>query len=418
MVSRWARSINHLRAWWEEEEDVRSADETTSATKKKKNNRVVNLSMIESVVMTWLSNFDPRDNVRLISGGPGSGKSTFAKFLAASLAASPGWRVVVVPLQRLRGSGSLETRIDDYFRLQRDEPFDAETVPLINLGRDGHRDWLIIFDGLDELAKEGTGSETAAQDFATSLSDLRVRIGSTAAVRFLVLGRAPSMQDARRRLSLTGPGTLHIADMRPLKFHDRNGHEKAIVRDRDGLLPIDQRAAFWTRWALAKKLPRETPEALTAEALSDLTKEPLLAYLLILSGYVGAGWQQAAENRNRIYEAIFGKIWDRERAKETRGNLNDLGKEGFDSLLQALGLAAWRGGGRTGDENTFINMRDVFMRPDLLRRAKECGVADLNNLAILFYTRRDEEGGRGYEFLHKSFGEYLTARGLFSAFER
>jgi hypothetical protein len=26
--------------------------------------------------------------------------------------------------------------------------------------------------------------------------------------------------------------------------------------------------------------------------------------------------------------------------------------------------------------------------------------------------------GRGYEFLHKSFGEYLTARGLFDAFQR
>jgi hypothetical protein len=36
----------------------------------------------------------------------------------------------------------------------------------------------------------------------------------------------------------------------------------------------------------------------------------------------------------------------------------------------------------------------------------------------LFYTRKDEEGGRGYEFLHKSFGEYLTARGLMSAFRR
>jgi hypothetical protein len=106
------------------------------------------------------------------------------------------------------------------------------------------------------------------------------------------------------------------------------------------------------------------------------------------------------------------------RAKPTRIHLNDLGQEGFHSLMQALGLAAWRGGGRTGDEATFTSVRDTFMRPDLLKKAKDCGAADLSNVALLFYTRRDEEGGRGYEFLHKSFGEYLTARGLLSAFQR
>lgn len=45
-------------------------------------------------------------------------------------------------------------------------------------------------------------------------------------------------------------------------------------------------------------------------------------------------------------------------------------------------------------------------------------ISDLSNVALLFYTRKDEEGGSGYEFLHKSFGEYLTARGLFDAFQR
>jgi hypothetical protein len=86
--------------------------------------------------------------------------------------------------------------------------------------------------------------------------------------------------------------------------------------------------------------------------------------------------------------------------------------------MQCLGLAAWRGGGRTGDEATFISVRDTFLQPAILDKAQRCGAADLSNVAILFYTRKDEEGGRGYEFLHKSFGEYLTARGLLSAFRR
>lgn len=321
--------------------------------------------------------------------------------------------MLFVPLQRLRGTGALENRIDDYFRLQTDEPFNADITPLSSLGRDEHRDWVVIFDCLDELTKEGGGSESAALDFASALSDWRGRVGATS-VRFIVLGRAPSMQDARRRLGLQGQGTLYVSDMVPFT---RNRPE-VNFHDPNKLMDKDQRPEFWVKWATAKGLGLDVPEAVVADALSDLTKEPLLAYLLYFSGFVGDRWKEAAENRNRIYAGIFRQIWERERSKLTRIRLNDLGRDGFEALMQALGLAAWRGGGRTGDEPTFTMVRDIFMQQSLLRRAKDCGAAELGNVAILFYTRKDEEGGRGYEILHKSFGEYLTAKGLLNAFIR
>src|SRR5262249_53480524 len=156
-----------------------------------------------------------------------------------------------------------------------------------------------------------------------------------------------------------------------------------------GLALVDQRPEYWARWAAAKDLPPAPPEALTSKALSDLTKEPLLAYLLIFSGYVGEHWREASENRNRIYRAIFQKIWKRESEKLTRTHIKEAGQACFEALMQSLGLAAWRGGGRTGDENTFTIIRDSFMRQDLLSKAKSCKAADLDNVAILFYTRRD-----------------------------
>ncbi|MGC1780090.1 MAG: pentapeptide repeat-containing protein [Xanthobacteraceae bacterium] len=412
-----AQVYQPLRAWFDEHDDSDELepDEQESGTKKKIRRTV---GMLDELVRDWLSKDDATDRVRLISGGPGSGKSTFAKYLAASVAPQLNWRVVFVPLQRLRGTGLLEGRIDDYFRRQLDEPFDIETAPLHSMGRDAHRNWLIIFDGLDELAKEGTTSESAALDFASALADWRGRVGSLA-VHFLVLGRAPSMQEARRRLALQGKGTLYVADMIPFdKRSKSDSGRELVVDDPKQLGQLDQRPEFWRRWASAKNLSLDPPEAMTTDALSDLTKEPLLAYLLVFSGYVEERWKEAAENRNRIYQAIFNQIWEREKNKPTRIHLNDLGREGFESLMQALGLAAWRGGGRTGDETTFTSIRDTFMQPGLLFKAKKCGAADLGNVALLFYTRKDEEGGRGYEFLHKSFGEYLTARGLVSAFRR
>ncbi|BAL74194.1 NACHT domain-containing protein [Bradyrhizobium cosmicum] len=410
---RLAQVYQTLRGYWNGQDD--GSEDAASPPLKSKG--PMHVGMLDQIIGEWLARDDPQDRIRLISGGPGSGKSTFAKSLSAALATRLEWRVVFVPLQRIKGAGPLEGRINEYFRLQVDEPFDLETAPLLSIGRDGHRDWLIVFDGLDELAKEGINSESAAQEFASALADWRGRIGD-AAVRFLVLGRAPSMQDARRRLGLQGRGTIHVAGMAPLSKTLRYEARKITYYDPSKLREIDQRSDFWKRWAVAKGITTDPPEAISVGDLLDLTNEPLLAYLLILSGYLSERWQEAAENRNRIYQAIFNLIWIREREKPTRLHLNDLGQEGFEALLQALGLAAWRGGGRTGSESTFVAVRDNFMRPDLLDRAKMAGAAQLSNVALLFYTRKDEEGGRGYEFLHKSFGEYLTAKGLFSAFLR
>jgi hypothetical protein len=416
-----AQAYQPLRTWWETgpEDDANGAlSERVPVVATEQRVREVSIAMLEDTVLEWLEADDRTDRIRLLSGGPGSGKSTFAKRLAAALALQARWRVVFVPLQRLRGTGPLESRINDYFRRER-LGFGAEISPLSDIGRDAHRDWVIIFDGLDELAKEGASSESAAQDFATALADFRLAIAQSASVRFIVLGRAPSMQKASRRLGLAGPGTLHVADMRPFEKPPGNPSSHGVkVHDSLKLQHIDQRKEFWLRWAAAKGVSKEVPRAMTAEALSDLTKEPLLAYLLILSGYTGPKWNEAAENRNRIYSAIFDRIWERERDKPTRIRLNELGKPGFESLMQALGIAAWRGGGRTGDESAFISVRDVLMSQKIREKAKNCGIDDLESVALLFYTRRDEEGGQGYEFLHKSFGEYLTARGLFGVFER
>jgi hypothetical protein len=369
-------------------------------------------------VMSWLAKTESKnDSIRLISGGPGSGKSTFARQLAADLAADLRWRTLLIPLQRLRGVGPLDRLIDEYFTTHGDEPFRSDTAPLATLGRDEHRDWIIIFDGLDELAKEGVASEAAAQEFASSLLDWRVRIGNTADVRFLVLGRAPSMQEARRRLALQGDRTIHVADMRPIN-EQTDVRSTTLVGDEE-LIGWDQRPFFWQRWAAAKGKDPSVPEAITHTLLDDLTKEPLLAYLLILSGYVSDDrWKEAADNRNLIYKAIFDQIWDRERQKDTRSHLNSLGHETFKSLMRSLALAAWRGGGRTGDAATFRHVRSTFMPPGHLKLAEEHGAADLANVALLFYTRHDESTGAGYEFLHKSFGEYLTAQGILDAFLR
>lgn len=410
-----------LRAYWVEEKPLTLEESVSQDLSDSDKENKYHFDFLYSQVDSWLNSYTKGDRTRLVSGGPGSGKSTFAKYLAAKLSEDLKWRVIFVPLQRIRGTGSLSRRIDEYFIEHRDEPFSSEVSPISEIGRDGHKDWVIIFDGLDELAKEGERSETAAQEFASALSDMMGTIGSEVFLRCIILGRAPSMQEASRRLSLDGPKTLHVVSLIPLNENAQSRRRQNLdISDPNSVCDIDQRILFWKKWASSKKISTDLPDGLTEEALVDLTKEPLLLYLLIVSEYIGEKWVKAAENRNVVYHSIFKKIWDRERSKSTpqREALSEFGKDGFEAIMQCLGVAAWRGGGRTGDEKTFSNVREVFLPRNLKDQAEALGVYDLDNVALLFYTQKDESAGRGYEFLHKSFGEFLTAGALYSAFLR
>lgn len=413
-----------LRCWWEEENKRRVAagrlDVYETREKINKHPNTAHVCMLHAEVLRWLEEGNDKNRIKLISGGPGSGKSTFAKYLASYLAVQQKWRPVLIPLQRISLEGQFENELDDFLR-RTSAAFDADARPILGqVDSDNSRTWVFIFDGLDELAKEGTESENAAQIFASVLNTWQSQLPTNARLKILVLGRAPSMQSARERLALGGQGTLYVEDMLPKDslFAVRDRHMLEIS-DPDGLLNEDQRSSFWARWAIATGSdPEKVPEALEVKELEDLSAEPLLAYLLIYSGYVEENWEEAADNRNKIYDAIFEKIWQRERIKPTRQNLNDLGPTGFSSVMDALGIAAWRGGGRTGDEETFKKVCKISMSPKIHEKARKCNFLGLDNVALLFYTQRDEDGGRGYEFLHKSFGEYLTSRGLVSLFVR
>jgi len=54
-----------------------------------------------------------------------------------------------------------------------------------------------------------------------------------------------------------------------------------------------------------------TAEGLIYDKLEALTAEPLLCYLLAISGYLDRDFKEAAENPNRIYAKLFEDVWRR-----------------------------------------------------------------------------------------------------------
>jgi hypothetical protein len=114
---------------------------------------------LEQEIDAWIAAADKKDSYRVLSGGPGSGKSSFLRMYAARAAREGRIRVLFIPLHQLNVAGSLATAVGDYVRL-------AEALPANPLDPDsGEERLLLLLDGLDELAMQGRIGAEAARDF-------------------------------------------------------------------------------------------------------------------------------------------------------------------------------------------------------------------------------------------------------------
>ena len=69
---------------------------------------------LHETIKHWLQHFDVQDAIRIISGGPGSGKSTFSKILAADLAQAQEMPVLFVPLHHFNINDSLLKAVEQF----------------------------------------------------------------------------------------------------------------------------------------------------------------------------------------------------------------------------------------------------------------------------------------------------------------
>jgi hypothetical protein len=126
------------------------------AADKKDERIVVDLT---SELEAWLSKTDRHDAIRVISGGPGSGKSSFAKIFAANQAEKGKMPVLFIPLHHFDPSEDLIDAVGEFVRLDgflSHNPLETDN---------GESQLLIIFDGLDELAMQGKIAAEVAQQF-------------------------------------------------------------------------------------------------------------------------------------------------------------------------------------------------------------------------------------------------------------
>ncbi|HMR52528.1 MAG TPA: pentapeptide repeat-containing protein [Amaricoccus sp.] len=415
-----AAAYHRLRCYWHETLLPDDPTDRRHAELEEKPERIAHVADLHQSLHHWLNGTPRRDTIRVVAGGPGSGKSSFSRAFASEVVNAAAHRVIYIQLQHMTLGDDLHERIGEHLRRRYKalDPKGTEGFAENPLDWMSHDDTplLLVFDGLDELSHEDDKARDLARRFIASVSKLLNTLNTVCSdARALILGRSVACAEALKEIKLDARCLVHVAPLIPIS-DEILSHPKETV-DPSHIAQNDEREAFWRRAALARDryAPIDSvPEAVTAEPLNELNAEPLLLHLLIVSGYTGDKWQEAADNRNRVYQAIFGKIYERDQNKE---NPPDLNMGDFFTLVECLGLAAWRGNGRTGSTEEFVALRKLHSTKKQRDKFDSLPTAELASVAVQFYTRPDIEG-KGFEFIHKSFGEYLAARGLLAAGRR
>ena len=396
-----------LRCFWHE--DVRDEEADDKDAKK----RIVHIGDLHGETLKWLQD-DSGPLVRVITGGPGSGKSSFARAFAMEAAEKTAFRIAFAELQHMSLGGGFENHLESYFDdLQAEiEGGGKRGLPggPFALRREAGEPLLLIFDGLDELTVDETAGREMATRFIAQV-DMLTRKYREPVVKAMVLGRNIACQEGVERSDLTLADMHHVAGLKPLVSREEVGLGNDQVSlhsetsDPHDLADHDQRPEYYQRWAKARGKSADTPSVVTSDDVQGLNAEPLLLHLLLLSERPEA---EILDNPNHVYRDIFDTIHERNQRIAGRAKLE---ADDFNLLMECVALATWRGGGRTSSEADYIAVRALHAgRRD--KKLKALEGAQLKNVAIQFHARKGELGGEGFEFIHKSFSEYLVARAL------
>ena len=367
---------------------------------------------LEAELEAWMKEADPKDAIRVISGGPGSGKSSFSKIWAAKQAETGTIPVLFVPLHQFDPTGDLVEAVGQFVRY---DPYLTQN-PLHP--KTGEERLLVIFDGLDELAMQGKQAAETGRDFVREVQK-QVGMFNLRQTRLQVLlsGRELAVQENRSEFRKPGQ-VLHILPyFVPEEEREDNRYLPRDYRyvDKANLLARDNRQDWWQRYGTASgRGYTEMPQDLGRDNLVEITSQPLLNYLVALSFTRGKVKFSKQSNLNTIYADLLAAVYERGWAdKRQHPALVGVEEKDFIRILEEIALAAWHGDGRTTTVLEIESHCENGGLKRLLAQFQEGAKSGVTRLLTAFYFRQSGHSGAGdktFEFTHKSFGEYLTAR--------
>lgn len=331
----------------------------------------------------------PGDDLIILCGGPGSGKSTLCRMVASELAGGKEYHPVFLRLRRAKEGAEIKEFIEDSLREEGliSRLADLRQVP--NL--------VLILDGFDELV---AASRSRLRHFFNVLQE-DVSSGPLKAARVIVSGRDTLFPNGEGL-----PYGSHVIS----------------------LLPFDKnRVSFWgEKWRAlhvggpgGNFYPETFIDELPGEKLKPLhhlVSWPLTLHLVARVHTAGrltvAGKDVKEVPKAYLYRSILAETATRQTNQVTA----TAGRFEPRKMREFLRLLAWEMYTRSTDTLDPADVTQLIAKIDA--KASESALADLADTAVLNSPELKKGEDTGFEFVHKSFSEYLVAEQLADHVER
>ncbi|MEO5362793.1 MAG: ATP-binding protein, partial [Magnetococcus sp. DMHC-8] len=271
--------------------------------------RVVDL---HTALWQWLHDAHPHDAVRLLCGGPGTGKTATAKMFAAAVAGEGIIPVLFIPLHLLPERAGLVEAVRAWVAA---DPYCDSYTPLAEL--DDRERLLLIMDGLEEWAMRHESLSGAARQFVEEIGQLTTRFNQRETrLQILLTERTPLCAAHADQFRLPGQ-VLHLLSYSPAAAGGWPG-------DADALLPPDQRPAWWARHGQTRgNAARHHPAPWQVATLTELTTHPLANHLLaqaMAQDRIDPGREEGVNRLcQELVAGLFKRTYDGGRNPATRG---------------------------------------------------------------------------------------------------
>jgi len=360
---------------------------------------------LQTELEAWLRRADKDDAIRVICGGPGCGKSSFSKIFAAACARRGECRVLLIPLHLFEPAKDLVEALGNFI----DQDLDGLLPPNPLKREDAQPRLLLIFDGLDELAMQGKVAAEVAQQFVIEVKAKLMQFNQRdTRLQVMITGRELVIQSNANQFR-NSQQVLHVLPY----FQSEKEIKQHSYLDEQGLLGQDQRQVWWQKYgALTGLNYAGLPSELNRDQLREITAQPLLNYLVALSFTAGDLDFSQETNLNNIYADLLERIYRRDWERYQHRMLGDISREQFIRIQEEIVVACWHGNGRTTTVGEIEKHFAASGLQPMLEIFQERAKTGVTHLLTVFYFRQSEVKGseNTFEFTHKSFGEYLTAK--------
>ncbi|KMT23320.1 pentapeptide repeat-containing protein [Clostridium cylindrosporum] len=367
---------------------------------------------LEEEIDNWIENSEKEDALRVICGGPGCGKSTFAKKIASVQSSKSDLQVLFIPLHHFELKDDLVDAVNSFILYEgilKHKPLDIDN---------GEKRLLIIFDGLDELALQGKFGMEASQQFIQEVQQKLYNFNmKQLRLQIIITGRDLIIQsnqcNIRKDRQVLHILPYYISHKKMEKKYTLHKEGYTYVDDK-ALLKKDLRHEWWRKYgSLTGKGYTQMPKELSLNKLDEITSQPLLNYLVALSYERKQIDFTIQSNLNEIYGDLIKNVYDRDWDSGIHRSLQNVTYDQFVRVLEEIALATWHGDGRTTTVKEIEEHCDSSGLKSLLLAFQEGASKGVTRLLTAFYFRQSNNqmnNDKTFEFTHKSFGEYLTAK--------